>query len=224
MELKPYLVLPSNFSLDSWISYFDKASSVFAEKIDHLPKLNDVNFSEITALGYLSFSDATNCGIYLIKVNRPLTDRTARKKQFDKAIEIIKQKQIQAGLFIFYDEDKSFRFSFIYPVYKGTKRAYSNYRRHSFYINADLPNKTYQLQLSKYKLDSLVEIKEMFSVERISDLFYQEFEQEYAKLQKGIKHLYNQDITAEQKGDFFSSFCSSYNFSGFCAKKGLAGK
>ncbi|CAO80935.1 Eco57I restriction-modification methylase domain-containing protein [Candidatus Cloacimonas acidaminovorans] len=223
MELKPYLVLPSNFSLDNWISYFDKASSVFAEKIDHLPKLNDVNFSEITALGNLSFSDATNCGIYLIKVNRPLTDKTARKKQFDKAIEIIKQKQIQAGLFIFYDENKSFRFSFIYPVYKGTKRAYSNYRRHSFYINADLPNKTYQLQLSKYKLDSLVEIKEMFSVERISDLFYQEFEQEYAKLQKGIKHLYNQDITAEKRGDFSLPFVLRIIFLGFVQKKGWLG-
>ncbi len=223
MELNHFLVLPSNFSLDNWISYFDNVSNVFSEKIDHLLKYNDVNFSEITAIGKLSFIDTVNCGIYLIKVNRPLTDRTARKSQFDKAVEIIKKEIIQAGLFIFYDENKSFRFSFIYPVYKGIKRTYSNYRRHSFYVNANLPNKTYSIQLSKYKLNSLSELKEMFSVEKISDLFYQEFEKEYTKLQQGITHLYKQEITNEQRGDFSLLFILRIIFLGFVQKKGWLG-
>ena len=77
----------------------------------------------------------------------------------------------------------TFRFSLIYPIYKGTQRIYSTYRRHSFYVSENLPNKTYQLQLRAYKMDSLAELKEMFSVKEF-DLFYMEFKNEYEELQR----------------------------------------
>jgi len=188
-----------------------------------MPKYEDDFFNNTTTIGKLIFEDATQCGIYLIHVKRPLTDRTARKKQFNKAVEILKNEYVQAGLFVFYDDNHSFRFSLIYPIYKGTQRIYSNYRRHSFYVSENLPNKTYQLQLSAYKMDSLAELKEMFSVERVSDLFYQEFKNEYDELKKGIKHLYNQEVSEQQSGDFGLLFIIRIIFLGFVQKKGWLG-
>jgi len=223
MELKSNLVIPSNFSPSQWISYFHTNSNVFSETTSFMPKYNDNLFTNTSTIGKLNFEDATHCGIYLIQVKKPLTDRTARKKQFDKAIEILKNEYLQAGLFVFYDANNSFRFSLIYPIYKGTKRSYSNYRRHSFYVSENLPNKTYQLQLSKYKMDSLAELKEMFSVERVSDLFYQEFKNEYDELKKGIKHLYNQEVSEQQSGDFGLLFIIRIIFLGFVQKKGWLG-
>ncbi len=223
MELKSNLVIPANFSPSQWISYFHTNSNVFSETTSFMPKYDDNLFTNTSTIGKLNFDDATHCGIYLIKVKKPLTDRTARKKQFDKAIEILKNEYLQAGLFVFYDDNNSFRFSLIYPIYKGTKRIYSNYRRHSFYVSENLPNKTYQLQLSKYKMDSLAELKEMFSVERVSDLFYQEFKNEYDELKKGIKHLYNQEVSEQQSGDFGLLFIIRIIFLGFVQKKGWLG-
>lgn len=223
MELKSNLVIPSNFSHSKWITYFHTNSNIFSEKTEVMPKYEDDFFNNTTTIGKLIFEDATQCGIYLIHVKRPLTDRTARKKQFNKAVEILKNEYVQAGLFVFYDDNHSFRFSLIYPIYKGTQRIYSNYRRHSFYVSENLPNKTYQLQLRAYKMDSLAELKEMFSVERVSDLFYKEFKNEYEELQKGIKHLYNQKVNEQQSGDFGLLFIIRIIFLGFVQKKGWLG-
>ncbi len=73
-----------------------------------MPKYEDDFFNNTTTIGKLIFEDATQCGIYLIHVKRPLTDRTARKKQFNKAVEILKNEYVQAGLFVFYDDNHSF--------------------------------------------------------------------------------------------------------------------
>jgi len=224
MELNANIVVPANFSAENWISYFDTSSDVYREKHGNVPKYCDSDFPLVSTLGKLAFDDGTICDIYMIKVSRSLTERASRRKQFDKATDIIKQENTQAGLFVFYDEFHSFRLSLVYPVYKGTKRTFSNYRRHSFYVSGDLPNKTYLLQLNKHKLDSMGDLKDIFSVDKVSALFYEEFEKEYTRLQTGIKNRYDQDVDQDLLGNFALLFVIRIIFLGFVQKKGWLGE
>lgn len=224
MELNANIVVPANFSAENWISYFDTSSDVYREKQGNVPKYCDSDFLVVSTLGKLAFDDGTACDIFMIQVSRSLTERASRRKQFDKATDIIKQENTQAGLFIFCDELHSFRLSLVYPVYKGTKRAFSNYRRHSFYVSGDLPNKTYLLQLNKHKLNSMGDLKDIFSVDKVSALFYEEFEKEYTCLQTGIKNLYDQDVDQDLLGNFALLFVIRIIFLGFVQKKGWLGE
>jgi len=224
MELNANIVVPANFSAENWISYFDTSSDVYLEKHGKVPKYCDSDFPQVSTLGKLAFDDGTACDIFMIQVSRSLTERASRRKQFDKATDIIKQENTQAGLFIFCDEFHSFRLSLVYPVYKGTKRAFSNYRRHSFYVSGNLPNKTYLLQLNKHKLNSMGDLKDIFSVDKVSALFYEEFEKEYNLLQTGIKHRYDQDVDQDLLGNFALLFVIRIIFLGFVQKKGWLGE
>lgn len=223
MELNKYIVTPEIFEPQNWINYFETCSDAFIEKHESLHKYADKAFPSVSSLGSLSFDDATNCGLYLLQIAGELTPRSSRKRQFEKATQMIKQEYKQAGIFIFYDELKNFRFSLVYPVYKGTKRTFSNFRRHSFYVGKGLPNKTYHLQLSKHMLNSMNELKDVFSVERVSAIFYQEFESEYSRLQKGIKEMYGKDVDDEMLGNFALLFVIRIIFLGFVQKKGWLG-
>lgn len=223
MAINDSIVTPANFSIENWISFFETSSDIYVEKHVQVPRHKDEDFPSVSSLGCLDFDDLTKCGIYLLQASKSLTERSSRKKQFDKAIDIIKQENTQAGLFIFYDELHSFRLSLVYPVYKGTKRSFSNYRRHSFYVSGDLSNKTYTLQINKHKLNSLANLKEIFSVDRVSALFYDEFEKEYALLKEGIKHRNLKDVSDDQQGNFALLFVIRIIFLGFVQKKGWLG-
>lgn len=222
MELTK-IVLPETFSVENWVDYFEMASKVFTEQKTQLSRYNDDDFTDINTLGALDFEDASTCKIYLVQVKRALSERASRRKQFDKATEIIKQENTQAGLFVFYDSANCFRLSLVYPIYKGIKRSFSNFKRHSFYVSDSLPNKTYQLQLGKYELNSMAELKDAFSVDKVSDVFYQEFEKEYHNLQAGISHLYQREVTEDQKSNFALLFVLRIIFLGFVQKKGWLG-
>ncbi|HQF67445.1 MAG TPA: Eco57I restriction-modification methylase domain-containing protein [Candidatus Cloacimonadota bacterium] len=224
MELNQNIVTPANFSPENWIAYFDTSSDKYSQNRVRLRRHIDVDFPSVYTLGALEFEDGTACGLFLLQVGRSLTERSSRRKQFDKATDIIRQESVQAGIFIFHDVTHSFRLSLVYPVYKGTKRTFSNYRRHSFYVSGDLSNKTYLLQLSKHKLNSMGDLKDIFSVEKVSALFYEEFEKEYARLKTGIKNTFNKDITDSLRADFALLFVIRIIFLGFVQKKGWLGK
>lgn len=223
MELNANIVTPANFSAEKWISYFDAFSDVFIEKHAKVSKYVNADFPAVSTLGKLDFDDGTACDVYILEVSRSLSERSSRRKQFDKATEIIKQEYTQAGLFIFYDKAHCFRLSLVYPVYKGTTRKFSNYRRHSFFVSGDLPNKTYLLQLNKHKLNSMGDLKDVFSVDKVSALFYEEFEREYARLQTGIKHRYDKEVSDDLRGNFALLFVIRIIFLGFVQKKGWLG-
>ncbi|MDD2261951.1 MAG: Eco57I restriction-modification methylase domain-containing protein [Clostridia bacterium] len=222
MELSN-IVLPQNFSEEKWTDYFDLASDVFTENKASLPRFTDDYFSQISTLGQLCFADHSSCCIYLIKTEKALSERASRKKQFDKAIDILRQEKAQSGLFVFHDAVNNFRFSLVYPVYKGTKRSFSNYKRHSFYVSDSLSNKTYLLQLQKHDLNSMTDLLNAFSVDKVSEVFYDEFEKQYAKLQAAIHNKYKQDVESKLKGDFALLFVLRIIFLGFVQKKAWLG-
>ena len=158
------IVLSHNFSIDNWIDYFDTHSSYFAANNQRTRLYQDDVFVDIVDLGLLEFPDGNKISVHIARTDKPIDERSYRKKQYDKSVEILKDNNTQAGLFVFYDKYFSFRFSLVYPVYSGTKRTYSSYRRYSFYVQQGKPYHTYEQQLLFARFDSLGSVKEAFAL------------------------------------------------------------
>ncbi len=183
------IVTPDNFSKENWISFLDTHSNYFDEDTSLKQQLKDDTFSDVAKLGSLDLPDGNAVIAYLVKTSRPLTERSYRKKQFDKAVEILKLENPQAGLFVFYDSDNSFRFSLIYPIYKGIKKEFSNFKRYTFYLKKGAPIHTYTQQIAFADFDSLNSIKDAFALEPVTKEFYTFIAQQFSKLVGGERKI-----------------------------------
>lgn len=192
------VVLSHNFSIDNWIDYFDTHSSYFTANTKRIRRYQDDMFVDIVDLGLLEFPDGNKISVYIARTDKPLNERSYRKKQYDKSVEILKENNTQAGLFVFYDKSFSFRFSLVYPVYYGTKRTYSNYRRYSFYIQQGKPYHTYQQQLVFAKFDSLDSVKEAFALEPVTKEFYTFIAQKFSELVGGDRVIGSRNVKFER--------------------------
>ena len=220
------IVTPDNFSQEDWINFFHNKSIFFSDDNKLNKDYTDSNFIEINKIGKIEFPQSvpSDLGVYALKVANPLTERSSRKKQYDIARNIIINERVESGIFIFYEENKSFRLSFIYPIYQGRQRKYSNYKRNSFFVSKDEPNKTYILQMENYDMHSINEIKDMFSIEKVSNLFYNEFQKEFERLKnEAVQPQFETVIDENLRNDFALLFVLRIIFLGFVQKKGWLG-
>jgi hypothetical protein len=179
------VILSENFSKERWLDYFDYRSNYFRQIDEEIKQYNDETFSEVIKLGVLELPEGNRVIIYFIKIEHIITERSLRKLQYKKAVKILKDESWQAGLFIFYDQYNSFRYSLVYPIYLGIKKAYSNYKRFSYYIKAGIPHHTYEQQIGYAKYDSLPEIKDIFSVDKVTKEFYIQISLKFLELVGG---------------------------------------
>ena len=112
-------------------------------------------------------------------VNRELTERSGKKRQYDLGKRILKEHQADAGIFIFYDSQGNFRFSLIYTDYLGKNRNWSNFKRYTYFVSKKLTNKTFLRQIGEGDFSTLEKIKEAFSVDPVTKQFYNEIQNWY---------------------------------------------
>ena len=85
-----------------------------------------------------------------------------------------------AGILIFYDEKKDFRFSLVFAEFYGTKRTFSHYKRYTYFVSSRLTNKTFVEQIQKKgDFSSIERINQAFSVEPVTKQFYEEIQNWY---------------------------------------------
>ena len=179
------VILSDNFSKEGWLDYFDYRSNYFRQIDEAIKRYNDETFTEVIKLGILELPDGNRVVIYFIKIEHIITERSLRKLQYNKAVDILKDETGQAGLFIFYDQYNSFRYSLVYPIFLGVKKEYSNYKRFSYYIKAGIPHHTYEQQIGVANYDSLSEIKDVFSVDKVTKEFYIQISLKFLELVGG---------------------------------------
>jgi hypothetical protein len=122
--------------------------------------------------------EAGNISISSHRVGNDLSERLGRKKQFELAKNFLKtseNQKYQAGIFVFHDASGNFRMSLIYAESDGSKRLWNNFRRSTYFVSPELPNKTFIRQLKNLSFSSLDEIKTAFSITAVTNLFYEEF-------------------------------------------------
>ena len=97
------VILSENFSKEGWLDYFDYRSNYFRQIDEAIKRYNDETFTEVIKLGILELPDGNRVVIYFIKIEHIIMERSLRKLQYNKAVDILKDETGQAGLFIFYD-------------------------------------------------------------------------------------------------------------------------
>lgn len=154
-----------------------------------------------------------------------LTERSSRKKQFDLAKNFLKSslnQNYQAGIFIFHDSHGNFRMSLIYAETDGKKRLWSNFRRFTYFVSPNLPNRTFIKQFGSLSFSTLDEIKDAFSITAVTNLFYEEFFQVFDGI-VGTSKIPGKRISNLLAKDFATLFVIRIIFLGFIQKKSWIG-
>jgi len=170
--------LAEDFSLEKLESYLlDKGFTVYISPVYDIQDIEEkYEISEIKEIGHIGLKQDADLVVFAIKINN-LTERTSKKNQFDIAKRLLGQKFY--GLFVFYDDNKNFRLSFVFKTTYGTKATYSHYKRFTFYVSPSLPNKTFINQLQDCDFTDLNSIKQAFSTQPITRDFYNDLQNWY---------------------------------------------
>ncbi|MBU0951950.1 MAG: Eco57I restriction-modification methylase domain-containing protein [Elusimicrobia bacterium] len=216
----------NDFSLDKFGRFFREKNRSFASRQESLNQYNDDSFKEFNKIGEIKFSETQKLLIITSKANNGLIERSGKKAQYEKAKKILKEHQsCEAGIFVFYDTArKNFRFSLVYDQPIGTKRTFSNFRRFTYFVSSDpeVTNKTFLTQIGSGDFSTLEKVKAAFSLQTVTDIFYEEFFKEYNKLVEAVKKE-NKEIDNEKSRDFVLLFAVRTIFLGFIQKKGWIG-
>jgi adenine-specific DNA-methyltransferase len=163
--------------------------NTFEEYISHIPGITMIQvqelytynidknqFSEPYLYAIKVLEDNKKIGFISVKVNGSLSEKTGKKAQYDLAKNLIRenQQQFEYGIFLFYDSNFNFRFSFIYNYIQDDKRKYNNFKRYTYFVDREQSNKTFLDRISQLNYINLAEIIEAFSVEKVNEAFYKE--------------------------------------------------
>ncbi|HPD57480.1 MAG TPA: Eco57I restriction-modification methylase domain-containing protein [Smithellaceae bacterium] len=218
-EAKPILEdIISDFAPEKFIQFFRAKSRQFKELKDSLAHYNDDDFAEGQKMGEIKFTGGDALVVCAFAAQKPLSERSGKKAQYDKAKKILKDQQIYtAGIFIFSDKDGNFRFSLVYPEFTADKKIWSNFRRFTYFVSREFTNKTFLKRIGEGDFATLEKIKEAFAIGPVTDLFYREFFVEYGKLVGTVKKV--NKITEEKARDFVLLFAIRTIFLGFIQKR-----
>ena len=184
--IKEVFTNPKNIN-EIFSQYFEEKNHKFRplEEIYETEKLTD-RFEEPVLIGELELEDSYQLDFFTIKTKENLSERSSKRQQYEIAKDLLKLRNKDAGIFIFYDEEGNFRFSFVFAEYQGKKRDFSHYKRYTYFVSKDQPNRTFIERLDLAKFLSLDEIKEAFSVEPLRDEFFDEYLLIFNKLWENI--------------------------------------
>lgn len=208
---------------DTLTAFFRAASPHFKPATPSIPdpRTDRETFGVPVCIGSIDFDDMQQLLVVFTPVTRELTSRTGKGKQYDLAKAILKQTAFSAGIFCFADPDGVFRFSFVAVDYLGTKKAYTSFRRYTYFVDPHTQtNRTFLDQIgTKAKFTDLNTIRAAFSIEAVSEDFYKEFSPQFQMLADHVQGTSD----AAKRQDFALLFIIRIIFLGFVQKKGWLG-
>lgn len=200
--------------------YFKQKIAAFRpieEELTHIIQ-NEANyelFTELFKLGEVEFEDSDELLVFSCQYNGELSNRSSKRKQFEIAKKVLNEDFKDGAIFLFYDKSGKFRFSFIRKNYGIKEKKYSNWKRYTYFVNPEKPNKTYRKQIENCKFDSLHSIHKAFSIDAVTDEFYNEFKPKFDEISNSIAG----DIPFSIKQDFALLFAIRTIFIGFVQKR-----
>ncbi len=178
--------LIQNFSIKSIADFFFTKISSFqkiAENFDYILKDKDFeHFSNLEKIGDAKFKDESDLLVFACKFNGLLSERSSKKRQFEIAKKVLKEDFKDGAIFIFYDENNCFRFSFIRKNYGNKEQKFTNWKRYTYFVDPSKTNKTFRNRINGCNFSSLEDIQEAFSVEKLNKVFYSEISKHFYQL------------------------------------------
>lgn len=218
--------LITDFSIENLKQFFRQKISTFKsedEDYSYLFEDNENitnNYEDILKVGEADLINSDDLIVFAAKTIAPLTNRTGKKRQYEIARKILKDERKDSAIFVFYDDLGKFRFSFIRTNHIGIKRDFSTWKRYTYFVNPEKPNKTFRNQIDKCNFDSLNNILKAFSLEAVTDDFYNKFSPRFEEIATSI----DGKISFEVKQDFALLFVIRTIFIGFLQKRKWLGE
>jgi len=133
------------------------------------------SFSDPIKIGHADLFNHEELLVFSCEYQGTLTERSAKKQQFTIAKKVLKEDFKDGAIFVFYDKEGNFRFSFIRRNYgESGEKKYSTWKRYTYYVNTSETNRTFKERLNGCSYESLDNIQEAFSVEKLTKQFYNE--------------------------------------------------
>lgn len=211
------------FSPENLVSFLRSACGAFKPVQSDLSEFleGDGKFSQLNQVGRIGFDEVQRLTVVVCKVDGELTSRTGKQDQYDLAKRLLQRdRSFDGGLFVFYDDAGHFRMSLVIGQAAGTKRAFTSFRRYTYFVSKDLPNKTFRHQLGQPNAFASIErMLKTFSIEAVSDEFYKEFHPNFEALCASV----NGEADSSVKRDFALLLVIRVLFLGFVQKRNWLG-
>lgn len=224
--------LIDQFSNKGLIDFLSDKNPAFKPNRRLMQEYSSEDFSQALDVGELPLEHAEILGVYSFMVNKALSERTGKKAQYDLAKKVLKHALQGAGIFVFYDAQGNFRFSLVYANYHGTKVDWSTFKRFTYFVSPQLTNKTFLQRVGECTFSSLEKIIDAFSVEKVTNDFFNGFRTILEKTQKEfeeankytacswLKSKYEPEDYQEQVKSFNLTFLGRIIFLYFLLRKG----
>lgn len=177
-------------------------------------------FDALTKVGEIVYDDSRRLLAIAAHTHNELTSRSGRRRQYDLAKRMLKTQFYDAGIFVFYDDGGRFRFSLVVAQYLGARREFTNYRRYTYFVAPDLPNKTFVNQIGRADFSTIERVLAAFSIEAVSEEFYAAFKPHFDDTASAVAGA---KVAQNIKEDFTLLFVIRTIFLGFVQKKGWLG-
>lgn len=137
-------------------------------------------FSNLVQVGEIKYANSEKLLLLTCCVAAKLSNRAAKKEQYDLIKDVLKSDFKDGAIFVFYDTCGHFRFSFIRRTYD--KQKFTPWRRFTFFVDNTLQtNRTFIGRMTNCDFSSLKSIEEAFKVEPLSDAFFYDYKVQYGK-------------------------------------------
>lgn len=168
--------LLNRFNTKSLSDYLRKNANLKPkqEDLDYIiEEKNFEQFSDLKRIGNIEFGNSDELIVFACKYNGVLSERSSKKKQFEIAKLVLREDFKDGAIFVFYDEEGKFRFSFIRRNWdgKGDKK-FSSWKRFTYFVDPNQHNKTFRQRIGNCTFKDLDSIQEAFSVEKLTKEFY----------------------------------------------------
>ncbi len=197
--------LIEHFSVKSLTDFFFNKVSAFqkvTENMDYiLDDKNFINFSELQKVGEVPFNNSDELIVFACKFQGVLSERSSKKRQFEIAKKVLKEDFKDGAIFIFYDANGFFRFSFIRKNYGNKNQKFTTWKRYTFFVDPTKTNKTFRNRINGCNFSSLDDIQEAFNVEKLTTQFYNELFSWYQwslSESDGFEVTYPNDISTDK--------------------------
>jgi len=193
------------FSIKSVADFFKTKISSFSpnsENLDYI--LNDADFehfSDLQKIGEVEFNNSDELIVFACKFQGLLSERSSKKRQFEIAKKVLKEDFKDGAIFIFYDDNNCFRFSFIRKNYGKKDQKFTNWKRYTYFVDPTKTNKTFRNRINGCNFSSLDDIQEAFNVEKLTTQFYNELFSWYQwslSESDGFEITYPNDISTDK--------------------------
>ena len=186
------------------------ATFVEVEKIVRLKDVSDLDVRILGVVRDLPGEGAWEAPLLVadVELKKDLTERSSRVRQFKLAkaalqyVEttppVMVKGMISQGVFVFHDKQGNFRVSLVTVSVENGKFKWSQVKRQSFYVQADPDANATFIQRMCMSWASLKDIKEVFSVEKLTKEFYNQLYKWYERACDDKRVEYPNDIKTDK--------------------------